>query len=61
MKNAVDRWMARQGDGCRQVLSYNKYEIKIANTMRGRMGRHGDRCFYVLDRNEYKIKNDIHG
>ena len=56
----MDRWMARQEDGCRQVLAHNEYEIKKANTMHGWMCPHGDRCRYVLDNNEHKIKNDIH-
>ena len=56
----MDRWMARQEDGCRQVLAHNEYEIKRANTMHGWMCPHGDRCRYVLDNNEHKIKNDIH-
>ena len=56
----MDRWMARQEDGCRQVLAHNEYEIKKANTMHGWMCPHGDRCRYVVDNNEHKIKNDIH-
>ena len=56
----MDRWMARQEDGCRQVLAHNEYEIKKVNTMHGWMCPHGDRCRYVLDNNEHKIKNDIH-
>ena len=56
----MDRWMARQEDGCRQVIAHNEYEIKKANTMHGWMCPHGDRCRYVLDNNEHKIKNGIH-
>ena len=49
--------MARQEDGCRQVLAHNEYGIKKANTMHGWMCPHGDRCRYVLDNDEHKIKN----
>ena len=49
--------MARQGDGCRQVIDNNIYNMKNAIKMDGWMGFHEDGCRQVLNNNEYKIKN----
>ena len=61
IKNYINGWMDRHGDGYRQVLDNNEYKIKNANEMDGWMARHGDGCRYAPDNNEYKIKNDING
>ena len=59
IKNDINGWMDRHGDGYWQGLDNNEYKIKNAIKMNRWMARHGDGCRQALDNNIYNVKNAI--